>query len=85
MERLNTRIRGGGTNVWIALAAIVGIFALVLSTLVVASPTASAQETSTESYSDTADSITGTDATSGEDVDQLNRSLTELNDMLDAR
>ncbi|APT85957.1 Ig-like domain-containing protein [Corynebacterium flavescens] len=44
MERLNTRIRGGGTNVWIALAAIVGIFALVLSTLVVASPTASAQE-----------------------------------------
>lgn len=84
MERLNTRIRGGGTNVWIALAAIVGIFALVLSTLVVASPTASAQETSTESYSDTADSITGTDATSGEDVDQLNRSLTELNDMLDA-
>ncbi|MGX1739864.1 Ig-like domain-containing protein [Corynebacterium flavescens] len=44
MERLNTRIRGGGTNVWIALAAIVGIFALVLSTLVVASPTASAQD-----------------------------------------
>lgn len=70
MEGLNTRLRGGGTHVWIALAAIVGIFALVLSTLVVASPTASAQETTAESYSDNSDSLQDDTATDKTEPDE---------------